>query len=337
MEQILSSQRASEGMARDILKFRLAGLKVDAIRVDRQELINLVEVSPAEINEFVQQADNQKLLSDMYQEAFARFNKPEEVKARHILLRIQDPSEEATVKSKAEELGRSLSAKNFAEKAKQFTEDPSGKNNGGDLGWFSRGRMVPEFENAAFGAKPGQIVGPVKTNFGYHWIMVEGRKGEEVTTLEQAKPELAKLALQKRKSLDLEQLMTATKEKLEGLLKSSQKSAIDAEKKRMNLVFLSETEVNQYDLNVGPHNLTADEGQRLFQAQPGTVVDLSSPGALFLVKVISSTEANQDAKISSQLKAEVQSQSQVLSRQLREELLKELNAKAKVVTNPTLL
>ena len=63
----------------------------------------------------------------------------------------------------------------FADLAKKYSSCPSGKN-GGDLGWFARGDMVPEFENAAFAAEKGAVVGPVRTKFGWHLILVKDTK-----------------------------------------------------------------------------------------------------------------------------------------------------------------
>jgi len=63
----------------------------------------------------------------------------------------------------------------FADLAKRFSRCPS-KSKGGNLGWFSKGEMVPEFEAACFGAQKGQIVGPVKTQFGYHIILINDLK-----------------------------------------------------------------------------------------------------------------------------------------------------------------
>jgi len=65
--------------------------------------------------------------------------------------------------------------KDFAQLAKKYSECPSG-NNGGDLGFFSRGKMVPEFENAAFTMEIGQVSTPVKTQFGYHLIKVTAKR-----------------------------------------------------------------------------------------------------------------------------------------------------------------
>lgn len=79
---------------------------------------------------------------------------------------------------------RSLAGEDFGELALQYSEDPGSGPSGGDLGWFGQGQMVPVFDEAAFAAKPGDVVGPVLSNFGYHIINVvdkrDGADGEEV-------------------------------------------------------------------------------------------------------------------------------------------------------------
>lgn len=89
------------------------------------------------------------------------------VRASHILVSSQEKA-----KSILEEIKKGA---DFAKLAKKHSECPSSKK-GGDLGFFSKGRMVPEFEKAAFSLNPGEVSGPVKTEFGYHLIKVTGRK-----------------------------------------------------------------------------------------------------------------------------------------------------------------
>ena len=86
-----------------------------------------------------------------------------EVHAAHILVKREDQAKDILAKINAGE--------NFGEMAKKFSTCPSGKK-GGDLGWFTRGKMIKEFEKAAFESQKGAIVGPVKTDFGYHLIKV---------------------------------------------------------------------------------------------------------------------------------------------------------------------
>ena len=86
-----------------------------------------------------------------------------EVHAAHILCKTE---------KKALEVQELLSAgQSFAEMARKYSQCPSAKS-GGDLGWFGKGRMVPEFEKTAFEGEKGKVLGPVKTKFGYHLIKV---------------------------------------------------------------------------------------------------------------------------------------------------------------------
>jgi foldase protein PrsA len=96
------------------------------------------------------------------------FDKPAQVRARHIL--VADPAKAKEVLAKLKAGG------NFDALAKQYSNDPASKDKGGELGFFNRGQMVGPFSDAAFAAKVGQTVGPVKSPFGYHIIQVEEKK-----------------------------------------------------------------------------------------------------------------------------------------------------------------
>ena len=106
----------------------------------------------------------------------------EEVRARHIL--VKD-------KSLADSLYKAIqSGADFAELAEKFSEDPGSKKKGGDLGFFTRGRMVKEFENTAFALDVGEVSKPVKTQFGWHIIKLEERRKREQPPFEQQKDKL---------------------------------------------------------------------------------------------------------------------------------------------------
>lgn len=115
-----------------------------------------------------------QLYRDRLQKAFEATvpHSEEQVHARHILLK-----DEATAKLVLDQL---KAGKTWEDLAKETSLDTSNKDNGGDLGWFGRGAMVKEFEDAAFAAKVGATVGPVKTKFGYHLIQVLGHETRQL-------------------------------------------------------------------------------------------------------------------------------------------------------------
>lgn len=118
------------------------------------------------------------------------FKKPETVSAKHILVAEEDACKEALAAIQNGE-------KTFEDCAKECSTCPSGQN-GGDLGEFGRGQMIKEFEEAAFAAEVGQIVGPVKTQFGYHLIKVEAKNEPIVMTFAEVKDQIKKSLLQQK-------------------------------------------------------------------------------------------------------------------------------------------
>lgn len=110
-----------------------------------------------------------------------RTGRDEFVRARHILLRFDEDQDSAGVFEQADELIAALNeGADFADLAREYSADPGSGQRGGDLGWFGRGRMVAPFEQAAFGARVGEIVGPVESQFGLHIIQVNDRTNKEV-------------------------------------------------------------------------------------------------------------------------------------------------------------
>ncbi|OUA52209.1 peptidylprolyl isomerase PrsA [Bacillus thuringiensis] len=112
-----------------------------------------------------------------------------EIKASHILVK-----DEATAKKVKEELGQ---GKSFEELAKQYSEDTGSKEKGGDLGFFGPGKMVKEFEDAAYKLKKDEVSEPVKSQFGYHIIKVTDIKEPE-KSFEQSKADIKKEIVQKK-------------------------------------------------------------------------------------------------------------------------------------------
>ena len=136
----------------------------------------------------------------VYDEAVKQIGEEKEVHARHILFRIpagdEKASKEAEDKVKAV-IARLKKGEDFAKVAGEVTEDPSGKANGGDLGYFSKDQMVPEFAETAFKLESGQISDPVKTQFGWHVIKVEDKRTKQAPKFEDVKPQIENFVVRK--------------------------------------------------------------------------------------------------------------------------------------------
>jgi peptidyl-prolyl cis-trans isomerase D len=119
---------------------------------------------------------------------------PEEVKVRHILIKVDagaDPKVDAAAKQKAEGLLKQIKGgADFAALAKANSDDPGSKEQGGELGMIQRGVTVPAFEKAAFGLEPGQVSDLVKTQFGYHIIKVEEKQTAHLKSLDEVKAQI---------------------------------------------------------------------------------------------------------------------------------------------------
>ncbi|HSV29539.1 MAG TPA: peptidylprolyl isomerase [Candidatus Omnitrophota bacterium] len=122
-------------------------------------------------------------LKKAYDAALATYKPSEEVHARHVLTESEGEAKKI--------IGELKKGGDFAAIAKAKSIDPSAKQNGGDLGYFSKEEMVPQFAEAAFAMKPGEISAkPVKTQFGWHVIKVEDKRMSTPPTFDQAKPAL---------------------------------------------------------------------------------------------------------------------------------------------------
>lgn len=331
VDELFATTMVSEESVKDILNFKNNVVVVDGVRIGRQSLTPLISVSQEEIKNFVNSPENQKVLEDAYTENLSKYNKAEEVKARHILV----PGEDQEALAKIKSIRSKVNARNFAQIAEKETQDPTGKDNGGDLGWFSPGRMVPEFDEVAFKLKKGEISQPVKTQFGYHLILVEDKKPAVNRTLESVKEELARLSIQRTKAQDLDQLLNSEQERLQKALARNDFKTVEASAKKVEGLAFNNRSVNQFDQNLAQNALTPQEAEQLFSAAPGTVLNFGNPGTIFLVKVVSKKSTGEISP--EKLKGEVASQNQNFSRRAREELIRNMNNKAKVVTSPGLL
>ena len=126
-----------------------------------------------------------------YQENEKTYTFPAQVKARHILIKVASNAPEGDKKKAREKadglLKRVKEGQDFAKLAEESSEDAASQKKGGDLGYFSRGRMVKPFEDAAFSMKPGQVSEIIETQFGYHIIKVEDVKEARIRPFDEVK------------------------------------------------------------------------------------------------------------------------------------------------------
>jgi peptidyl-prolyl cis-trans isomerase C len=144
---------------------------------------------------------------DYYDKNAKQFMRPEEVKAQHILLKVEQGATEeqkTEARKKLTGLKKQIDAgADFGELAKANSQCPSAPN-GGDLGYFSKGRMVPEFENAAFALKPNEVSGIVETQFGYHLIKAVEHKASQQQSFDEAKMRITNELRNKKIQADAE-------------------------------------------------------------------------------------------------------------------------------------
>lgn len=120
-----------------------------------------------------------------------KYMQAEQRRASHILITVTDPKEDAAAKAKAEEVyKRAKAGEDFAKLAKEFSQDKASAQQGGDLGWSDRKVWVAPFADAAFSMQPNEIRPPVKTQFGYHVIKLDGIRPAAEKTFEESKSDL---------------------------------------------------------------------------------------------------------------------------------------------------
>lgn len=139
----------------------------------------------------------------LYSDTVKNLKPEQEIRARHILVETEDQAKAAIKRLKAGE--------DFAKVATELSKDPGSGQQGGDLGFFTKERMVPEFSTAAFALDIGKVSEPVKSQFGYHIIKVEEKREKPVPTFEEVKDQISEFMLNKSRQDILKALRAAAK------------------------------------------------------------------------------------------------------------------------------
>ena len=193
--RLLSSQaRVSGAEADQAVRRQLESVQLAIVTLDASKPPPGLEITEEQVTALL--AAREAEAKALYEERLETYDVPEQVRARHILLRVEPGASAEAVETRrkqAEEIrARVAGGEDFAELASSLSEDPGSKESGGDLGFFKRGQMVKPFEDAAFALQPGELAPVVRSDFGFHVLRVEEKKEAQLRTFEEVKAELAR-------------------------------------------------------------------------------------------------------------------------------------------------
>ena len=200
MLRLLNDQpQVSDGEAREAIERELEELKIAFVALDTATPSEDVEIDEADAQAAL--GSRQEDLRALYEEQDAVYNVKEQVRARHVLRTVGKDADEAEVERVRGEVEAALlriqEGEEFAEVATEVSQDPGSAAQGGDLGFFGRGQMVPAFEEAAFALQPGEMTDLVRTDYGFHIIRLEERKEAVERPFEEVQEELARELLRR--------------------------------------------------------------------------------------------------------------------------------------------
>jgi len=190
------------------------GLNIDSVKQDARNDLSVNKVVEAEVAAVPGPSDAEA--KEFYEKNPDKFKQDEQVRASHILVRV-DPSAPAAAKQRAKTeiesvLKRAKAGADFGKLAQQHSQDGSAAQ-GGDLNFFQKGQMVPEFDKVAFSLQPGQLSGVVTTQFGYHIIKVTDRKPARTVPYDEAQQQIKQFLEQQKKQQRTEAFIDGLKKK----------------------------------------------------------------------------------------------------------------------------
>ena len=190
------------------------GMTLDKLKADTRIDISINKMVEAEVSTQPPPTDAQ--VREFYDKNPDKFKQDEAVRASHILFRVEETADAATKKKAMDEaqsvLKQARSGADFAELAKKHSADGSAQQ-GGDLNFFTRGQMVPPFDQAAFAMKPGEISDIVTTQFGYHIIKVSERRPASTVPFEQVSGRIKEFLTEQQKQQKADAFIQSLKQK----------------------------------------------------------------------------------------------------------------------------
>jgi len=184
----------------------------DRYKVAEHRRVRYALIDPDRVRAQVKLGENE--LKEYYGQHLSEFRVEDRVKVAHILFKTEgrNPDEIQTLEKTAQDvLAKIKSGADFGELAKKYSEDGSAAQ-GGEIGWIVRGQTVKEFEDAAFGMKPGEVSDLIKTSYGFHIVKVFDKQEAHLQTFEEVKGQIRE-QLAKQKFADAQQSMAGTLER----------------------------------------------------------------------------------------------------------------------------
>lgn len=309
-----------------------ANLEFVAVPLD--SLILPESIGAAEIKTFLAKGDSEGKIKDYFNTHKNDFSSPEKVKVRHILIRAAngDPEAEKKARQKIEDLAKQAKTTPFETLASQNSEDPGSKANGGLIDFFARGKMVPEFEKAAFSQAVNEIGQPVKTEYGFHLIQVLDKKAATTRSMDEVRDEIASILLSKEQ----------TKTAIDALQEDLKKADSQAIQKFITANKLKWEETGSFSIDspavpkVGANDeiLKAAFQLNAKTPYPGALFKEGSRGYIVRFKAMAAEKPNDKSKAAGELNDEMKNARR--TEEVISKWLKELRKNATIVTSPKL-
>ncbi len=231
----------------------------------------------------------------LYAASLDRYRTGERVMARHILLMTQNKSADDAKKleAKAADLLKQVKGgADFAELAKKNSDDPGSAPKGGDLGWVTKGQMVPNFEATAFSLKKGEISNVIKTEYGFHIVQVTEREEARVKPFDEVK---AELATESKRRLVFERMQSSIEQARAALVKSPSSGAQIAQQFNLNHYVVQNAGSGDPIQEIG---INAEFAGSMFGLQKGGVTPaVTAPGNKVAIGVLTGITASRGAEL----------------------------------------
>jgi hypothetical protein len=336
MIEVLNVYPSSTSSKTLVAKIKNSGLEVNAIRVTHSNMKTGLIISKEEISKFTADQKNKTVLENAFNRNKYRFETPASKNLKIISL---DYTAEtlAKVEKETQVLKNALNSKNF-EKNPKFDKKQ------GNVGWVSAGKLPPEIENVLFSPEvskktlKGMVLGPIKTEQAFLFLLVEDEKVEIKKLLADVSSELAEEQIRNLKSEELKTLVKTTVKNLQDLLKNGNTKEIEKIQKSYSFTWEKSAILSPIEKQIGPISLDSTQFDKIFDKPiAGTVLTFDNPTETLVLKIeriiplasASSIEAVKLAATDDPSQKNVQSQ--------RTNILKKLKEQARISINKNML